>query len=806
MLDKPPYIADQGLLILDKERVQGDLREAIRPAHFRDMRQAHGRAERKAGGSPGGQVWKPLARDEWLTGACDGRFGRVVLVTDAGMGKTTTLQWLCHELNRQNPRTVTILMQVAELPAEWNGILDCVTQEFRRNLGGGRLGQEDAERLLRRLCEQGRLVLLFDALDQASDSKVDTLNKVLGIRDVRGMPLFPRVMVAGRPYMIARHLEENYPEFLFRDQRAWEYLQLEDFNDRQQRYYLGDERYNTIPRGARPILGAPRVLKYLREVPTTEFSDIRTPSDVYFRATQKLLDAGINGSSAAQGLTAQTARLLLAAIAFEMSVVRRNFDGVTKDEILEGLAKRCRPHAANCQFPGLETALDCLAAMNTFLDHGLLEAGCPDTFFFRDRSLQEFYAGLWLAAFSSESDVEDLWGRIIGNRGASDVWHRHRDEWQDGEWYWTYRFAAEMPAGQGGRRPEPWIRAMAPLYRPGDGTPQGTRRWNEMLYRSWGVMQEYAAAKQNPAKAVIAGFQGEFQQILHLHPCRCLWQALAAPCRLLLLARLRLFLWPFRSWDLSAERKAIFAQPSVVKAIARLEKMRVAKRFLREFRTIPPGGQEGQPIVSLMGSPENEQRRSDNETQHEVVLPGAQVAYFPVTNIQYELFDPLHAATRYAYRYRYNPHDDARVVWVNWYDAWAFCAWLGIDSNGSYYRLPTEAEWVDACRASSVGEYFFGNDAWELDSFAKEPKGAGVVGRLVLHDVYGNVWEWCGDAYGVEAGEVERVMRGGHWRFDPEDCRSEFRTTMGDTREPFLGFRVALVPSEWAKAGGAGGE
>ena len=149
--------------------------------------------------------------------------------------------------------------------------------------------------------------------------------------------------------------------------------------------------------------------------------------------------------------------------------------------------------------------------------------------------------------------------------------------------------------------------------------------------------------------------------------------------------------------------------------------------------------------------------------------------------------------------------DDLPVECVSWDDCQNFCRKCreaGIDM-----RLPTEAEWEYACRAGSTGDYAGSIDqmAWcgEGSSGQTHPVGKKKANAWGLHDMHGNVWEWCADWYddgyyamspgrepeGPASGEA-RVLRGGGYWSAPRNCRSafRFRGDPGD-RDWIIGFR-----------------
>ena len=153
---------------------------------------------------------------------------------------------------------------------------------------------------------------------------------------------------------------------------------------------------------------------------------------------------------------------------------------------------------------------------------------------------------------------------------------------------------------------------------------------------------------------------------------------------------------------------------------------------------------------------------------------------------------------------------------VSWDDAMEFCRKLttlersaGSLPKGYVYTLPTEAQWEYACRAGTTGDY-----AGDLQAMAWFAENAGRTTHAVatkqanawgLHDMHGNVWEWCADWYadklpggsvsdfkGAASGSL-RVLRGGGWWLVAALCRSAVRLGFSPGyRYDRLGFRLAL--------------
>ncbi len=156
------------------------------------------------------------------------------------------------------------------------------------------------------------------------------------------------------------------------------------------------------------------------------------------------------------------------------------------------------------------------------------------------------------------------------------------------------------------------------------------------------------------------------------------------------------------------------------------------------------------------------------------------------------------------------------VETVSWEDCQAFLAKLR-ELDGKPYRLPTEAEWEYACRGGTTPPYAFGETLSPRQAnFGKFRKGESPLNTTPvgtypanawgLHDMHGNVWQWCQDRFadyprkdvtdpeGPAAG-AERVLRGGSFADLAEDCRSAFRHHFEPGgRDHTVGLRVCFSP------------
>ena len=267
-----------------------------------------------------------------------------------------------------------------------------------------------------------------------------------------------------------------------------------------------------------------------------------------------------------------------------------------------------------------------------------------------------------------------------------------------------------------------------------------------------------------------------------------------------------------------------------------------------------PGG------TYLQGSPDSEPKRGKDEgPQHEVAIAPLWMGKFEVTWDEYDLFafamdlkkkkrdgvdltkqpdteKASDAVTRPTPPYADETFGHGRkgqpVICITHHSAMEYCRWLSA-KTGKTYRLPTEAEWEYACRAGTKTLYSFGNDPAELGEYAwyvensekPQPVGKKKPNPWGLHDMHGNVSEWCVDLYNPEIyslfaktspskgpvvlptpAEYPYVARGGNWDDDADRLRTAGRLksnldwSVQDPQRPqsiwwhtdatFVGFRV----------------
>jgi len=244
--------------------------------------------------------------------------------------------------------------------------------------------------------------------------------------------------------------------------------------------------------------------------------------------------------------------------------------------------------------------------------------------------------------------------------------------------------------------------------------------------------------------------------------------------------------------------------------------------------TVPGLGVELAPVRAgefAMGSPKTETGRDDDERRRLAVVPAP--FWMGAHEVTQEQFESVMGRNPSSFKGPRRP-----VEMVNWYDAVGFCRRLTERERaaarlpeGHAYRLPTEAEWEYACRAGSttpfaVGAALSGREAnfdanQPYGDAAKTPRreatadvGVHPPNAWGLHDMHGNVWEWCLDpvspppapdappAAQPPADGSLRARRGGAWCDPGVVLRSANRDAQHPTcTSNYLGFRVVLAPT-----------
>ena len=275
-------------------------------------------------------------------------------------------------------------------------------------------------------------------------------------------------------------------------------------------------------------------------------------------------------------------------------------------------------------------------------------------------------------------------------------------------------------------------------------------------------------------------------------------------------------------------QQALDALPSVLKAGDRMVKTIDGIEYA--FRWCPPG-------MFMMGSPEDEPGRSNNEKQHEVTL--TEGFWILETQVTQKMWIGVMGSNPSDFKSPLRP-----VEHVSWDDCQEFCRKLS-SKISAIVNLPTEAQWEYACRAGTTTalpngpiEILGENNAPALDPIAwyggnigvgfelhygwrtewpemqypqtpEHPSGTHPVGRKFpnawgFYDMLGNIWEWCLDWYGPYAESptndptgpdngLGRVHRGG-WTLNARGCRSAFRNyDSPGVRGNVLGFRIVLL-------------
>jgi len=207
---------------------------------------------------------------------------------------------------------------------------------------------------------------------------------------------------------------------------------------------------------------------------------------------------------------------------------------------------------------------------------------------------------------------------------------------------------------------------------------------------------------------------------------------------------------------------------------------------------IPPGSYR-------MGSELNEPHRNGSEKIVEVTFTkGFWLGVTPVTQAQWQAVTGENPS---CFKGRQNP-----VEMVSWHDCQGFIDRLNEGEGRPCFRLPSEADWEYACRAGGVDAYAgdLKRMGWYAENADNQTHKVGTkrANGWGLHDMHGNVWEWCADWYGQypeneatdpigpHVGEF-KILRGGSFDYGAAYCRSANRFRYRpENKNLNIGFRL----------------
>ncbi len=907
---------------------------------------------------------------------------RLFFVSAGGIGKSTTLSWLEAEINKlpvdgDEPLAFNLRPEVW---GELNGkkfadfkvtLWDILAMEFfkvvftipeRDSLPEPirALENEVVRLFVKPIFEdltKNKAVILIDGLDHHHSEVSEGL---ACLQNENKEEEWPPIVLSGRAYVLEGWAPRRCDEGEHKLQAdLWTFCTLSEFDEEQQKKYLGQDRFDCIHQDLKGLLAVPRFLRYVRDEDPNKLSAIRTPADLFFNATNQIIRDILDkedkhkkifsgGTSRKDGIV--YAKALLGAIAFEMlASTTETQDGFASWEInTSNIAKvEKRLSAASVPF-NVECLTDDISNVSAFgnVRPGIIDSQSSHSALIWDnKDVQSFFIAYWLANFyhHNPQDEEHL-KKWIFSHVAGD------------EYYEINRFLADFQMKQA--IPLSWVSSVSVWFEPGL-----KNRPSEMMYRSWSKLTRLAGeppcdwwntpystldacceqqeqngnaaewsgansltsrSKDNDytqarikARDTLRRFRGELQSFLsgksgigekkqiaekfiNMAWCtipeakdfkmgpgngkpqgfsdksKAYWKdccgrlehfvalGLTSYTQISLKADIRRKIVRSASKEFSKEfnkekwfdgalgrliRKkdvewfAGMVEPIAEKAIDLHFRSDSAKSQKAMLDDVKLG------VLDAIG--EYWKRKDETPFENPKIIATFELQSVPVRHSWFNLFSPGHYENVDAYLKgkdsKHTPKNsgwaDQPVIFVSWFDAWAFCQWACWTENGNYYRcrLPHEPEWEFAARRNIDPEtnkvtetnYWWGDQFYKSEkdattdvgpAFAKYAHAGGEPGNTLdadadnimpngfgLKHMLGNVWEWMANVYTerkdntnpygysrldpVDRSSVPvnrpRSMRGGLWYFNDlmTFCTNRFRLPPGD-RDYKMGFRL----------------
>ncbi len=759
-----PFIADHRLIALLKQSDEATLEEQkawLQPDTFRWRRTSKKELEsqsqqeiRPAFDLSVHWVWKPLRRDRRAKFLTDLKRRRIVITDNAGCGKSVAAEQMQYLLHQMCPGHLCLLVNFAELPQrvdEFRGNTvetSKLIEWFRNTQATADADVQSVAKLIDHKILTQQLTLIVDAFDQTTADK-NTSDQAMALRNF--LKRYPgiRCVCTGRPHAIV----DQFWKSLF-SHEEWLFVQIDVFSETQARTFVGKDRWDLCQRLEATELVVPRSLEAIRRIPTAQLSNLRTASQVYWRSLLHTLeearvmqdDRQFRSPDGSWSLEKPDALQLFALLGFECN--RQGYlNGVrTGQEFRNFLDSLWNRHAEHLKDElgisskrAFRQILDTLARLNVALDFAALDHAGISQIIFQNRTLQDFFAALWMCNSASEADRQWFSDQRFVRWKKDSETH-----------YQFWKLTAEMPNEPQGnlfsRTDKYYARAMAPLYAASTGERPAIRA-TEMIWRSWETM---VLLSRQPGEAgsivrhALDNFRLEYQQI-------------RAGSRG---AEARRICEDFESWfvdidpraaDWSAEERDVDgASLPIVNRRYEIAKYTLTNELFELF---------------------------DQNLRNRYVARGTE---WKVDFSQYLL------------------RPRVPVVAIDWYDGWCVAQWLlselPTDQEWEYACRAGERRRYsvgDGTTLQKTDARF--DESWqalaiEVDAFEKGNAWG-------LYQMHGNVWEWCHDWY--DADESSRCLRGGSFYYGSGSCRSAFRGRDGPAgSDSNFGVRLSRAASD----------
>jgi hypothetical protein len=653
---------------------------------------------------------------------------------------------------------------------------------------------------LKKKMERGEVTLFVDGLDELDRSLGES--RALALRQLLNENPQLHCMVAGRPYAIV----DAYWNSLFAksasrgravEQSDWQFCSVGMFSPDQIRRALGTARASKLASLATEMELTPRTIEVLRGLTVEQFERLHTVADVYWESMQRTLGWDVDRSQKGlqhghvDKINADQYVEYVSALAITMFLAdaRETVVSEIQNDVLERL--QTLPAWKNESLRELAEKQTAIRELNA----GCVEFRVFDTFDtqvkWRNNTLRDFYAALWLVRYSSQGE-RDRFAERIPKKFT--LWNKDRSVHPDCQEAWS--FVSSMPSqamlGSARDKHERRLELIEHLFKKPTSVPRPT----EMMVRAWPGLLITAgyldASQRHPTQEQVATDLAAVAAIKDMPVIESTGEARAKTI-------VHEFLREFVHLEKHSPRKSLVRKRLLqfLREFIHFEKHIDGARVIREdlvFHEIP-APDSGWERVSVGHEDE------ENNPPRTVALPGPfRVGAFPVTRRLYRLFDASHEPWHAEDFKSYSKHERCPAIDITWWDARMFAVW-------SHSRLLSEYEWEYACRGNcrdtdgKLSKYYWPDDpkgknlekhAW-IDANSgnqTHPVGGLAPNVYQLHDMLGNVWEWTESVYSAD--RVFRVLRGGSFNYYGRGATVSF----GSLDDPsaalhYVGCRVA---------------